>query len=150
MLLLTGVGYFLTCVGLSMSERHFRLIMGAMLWLVLIGSAYYETMYPLFMFSGFLLFEGVTNLRLTRIISNIRFGKDTVDTEDSNCNLKWLNKIDSERVLRFIVAGFVLVPFYVLTDVIWFIPWFVASMLILAGITNICPMVMFLKWSGLK
>jgi len=133
-----------------MSERHFRLIMGAMLWLVLISSAYYETMYPLFVFSGVLLFEGVTNMRLTKIINKIRFGKYTLDEEDSCCNLKWFNKIESERVLRFIVSGFVLIPFYVLPDIIWFIPWFVASMLILAGITNICPMVMFLKWSGLR
>jgi len=133
-----------------MSERHFRLIMGATLWLVLISSAYYETMYPLFVFAGFLIFEGVTNLRLTKIISKIRFGKYTQDTEDNNCNMKWFNKIESERVLRFIVSAFVLIPFYIMPDIIWFIPWFVASMLILAGITNICPMVMFLKWSGLR
>lgn len=133
-----------------MSERHFRLIMGAALWLVLISSAYYETMYPLFAFAGFLLFEGITNLRLTRIINKIRFGKGNIETEDSVCNVKWFNKIESERVLRFIVSGFVLLPYYVMPDVIWFIPWFVASMLILAGITNICPMVMFLKWSGLR
>jgi len=133
-----------------MSERHFRLIMGATLWIVLISSAYYETMYPLFVFSGVLLFEGITNMRLTKIINKIRFGKYTLDTEGDCCNLKWFNRIESERVLRFIVAGFVLIPYYVLPDVIWFIPWFVASMLILAGITNICPMVMFLKWSGLR
>lgn len=133
-----------------MSERQFRLIMGATLWLVLISSAYYETMYPLFAFAGFLLFEGITNLRLTRIINKIRYGKSNIDTEDSDCNIKWFNKIESERVLRFIVSCFVLVPFYVIPDIIWFIPWFVASMLILAGITNICPMVMFLKWSGLR
>ena len=133
-----------------MSERQFRLIMGAALWLVLISSAYYETMYPLFAFAGFLLFEGITNLRLTRIINQIRYGKSNIDTEDSECNIKWFNKIESERVLRFIVSCFVLVPFYVIPDIIWFIPWFVASMLILAGITNICPMVMFLKWSGLR
>jgi len=133
-----------------MSERQFRLIMGATLWLVLISSAYYETMYPLFAFAGFLLFEGITNLRLTRIINKIRYGKSNIDTEDSGCNIKWFNKIESERVLRFIVSCFVLVPFYVIPDIIWFIPWFVASMLILAGITNICPMVMFLKWSGLR
>lgn len=133
-----------------MSERQFRLIMGATLWLVLISSAYYETMYPLFAFAGFLLFEGITNLRLTRIINKIRYGKSNLDTEESDCNIKWFNKIESERVLRFIVSCFVLVPFYVIPDIIWFIPWFIASMLILAGITNICPMVMFLKWSGLR
>jgi len=133
-----------------MSERHFRFIMGAALWVVLISSAYYETMYPLFIFAGFLLFEGITNLRLTRIINKIRFGKGNIDTENSDCNVKWFNKIESERVLRFIVSAFVLIPYYVIPDIIWFIPWFVASMLILAGITNICPMVMFLKWSGLR
>ncbi|MCW8934624.1 MAG: DUF2892 domain-containing protein [Gammaproteobacteria bacterium] len=133
-----------------MSERHFRLIMGAALWLVLISSAYYETMYPIFAFAGFLLFEGITNLRLTKIINKIRYGKSTIHQEESSCNTKWLNKIESERVLRFIVSGLVLLPSYVMPDIIWFVPWFIASMLILAGITNICPMVMFLKWSGLR
>ncbi|MCW9048093.1 MAG: DUF2892 domain-containing protein [Gammaproteobacteria bacterium] len=133
-----------------MSERHFRLIMGATLWLVLISSAYYETIYPLFAFAGFLLFEGITNLRLTTIINKIRYGKSTISQEETGCNTKWFNKIESERVLRFIVSGLVLLPSYVMPDIIWFLPWFIASMLILAGITNICPMVMFLKWSGLR
>ncbi|RDH86033.1 MAG: hypothetical protein DIZ80_00755 [endosymbiont of Galathealinum brachiosum] len=133
-----------------MSERQFRFIMGVGLWAILIYSAYFETMIPLFVFVGTLLFEGVTNLRIPGVLSRLRYGKSTPVQEDSACNVKWFNKIESERVLRFIVSTFVLVPFYVMPDMIWFIPWFVASMLILAGITNICPMVMFMKWAGLK
>lgn len=133
-----------------MSERHFRLIMGVTLWAVLIFSAYYETMLPIFIFVGFLLFEGITNLRLTRLISKFRYDNFSEEFDENGCNIKWFNKIESERVLRFIVSGFVIIPFYVFPDITWFIPWFVASMLILAGITNICPMVMFLKWAGLR
>ena len=133
-----------------MSERHFRLIMGAALWAVLVFSAYYETMVPLFVFVGILLFEGITNLRIPSLISRMRYGQSTPPNDENCCNVKWFNKIESERVLRFIVSCFVLVPFYIIPEMIWFIPWFVASMLILAGITNICPMVMFLKWAGLK
>lgn len=133
-----------------MSERQFRFIMGATLWAILVYSAYYETMIPLFIFVGILLFEGITNLRIPRVFNRLLYGKSAPEPEESACSVKWFNKIESERVLRFIVSAFVLVPFYVLPEMIWFIPWFVASMLILAGITNICPMVMFMKWAGLK
>ena len=133
-----------------MSERQFRFIMGVTLWLVLVYSAFYETMMPLFIFVSILLFEGITNVRLPGLINRLRYGKTSPEPEESPCNVKWLNKIESERILRFIVSVFVLVPFYVIPEMIWFIPWFVASMLILAGITNICPMVMFMKWAGLK
>ena len=133
-----------------MSERQFRFIMGVTLWLVLVYSAFYETMMPLFIFVSILLFEGITNLRLPGLINRLRYGKSFPDPEENACNVKWFNKIESERMLRFIVSIFVLVPFYVLPEIIWFMPWFVASMLILAGITNICPMVMFMKWAGLK
>ena len=133
-----------------MSERQFRFIMGVALWLALVYSAFYETMMPLFIFVCILLFEGITNLRLPGLINRLRYGKSFPEPEESACNVKWFNKIESERILRFIVSIFVLVPFYVLPEIIWFMPWFVASMLILAGITNICPMVMFMKWAGLK
>ena len=133
-----------------MSERQFRFIMGFGLWLVLVYSAFYETMMPVFIFVGVLLFEGITNQRLPMIVSRLRYGEYSPEPEESTCNMKWFNKIESERVLRFIVSIFVLLPFYLLPEMIWFIPWFVSSMLILAGITNICPMVMFMKWAGLK
>lgn len=134
-----------------MTERTFRLILGALLWAALIFSAYYNSMVPLFALAGLLAFEGITNWRIPVILSRLRYGADYEKyLELPPCSARMFGKIESERVLRFIVIIFVLVPMYVLPDLIWFMPWFVAGMLVLAGITNICPMVMFLRWSGLR
>jgi len=133
-----------------MSERNFRFILGITLWAVLIFSAYYENMVPIYVFVAFLLFEGITNLRVTTTINRLRHIQAPDIQQANDCNLKLINKIEAERALRIIVAAFVILSFAVLPDLLWFIPWFVAGMLILAGITNICPMVMFLKWAGLK
>ena len=134
-----------------MSERTFRLVLGALLWVALISSALYETMMPIYVLVGLLLFEGITNWRIPIIITRIKYGKDYKNHLDSPaCGASWLGKFEAERMLRFIVVVFVLGSFFVVPDIIWFMPWFVAGMLLLAGITNICPMVMFLRWAGLR
>lgn len=132
-----------------MSERFFRLVMGTALWIILIFTAYYETMTPVYAYVGFLLFEGITNLRMTLILDRLRYGIINTDTAITDEHTLKFN-IDSERILRIILAGFVLLSFTVLPDFMWFLPWFFAGMLILAGTTNICPMLMFLKWLGMK
>lgn len=134
-----------------MSERIFRLVLGALLWAALIAAALYETMLPIYALVALLLFEGITNWRIPIIIARIRYGKDYKQHLDTPaCGRTFLGKIEAERMLRFIVVLFVLVSFFVVPDLIWFLPWFVAGMLLLAGITNICPMVMFLRWAGLR
>ena len=52
--------------------------------------------------------------------------------------------------LRVAVFFFVSLPFFINIEYINFMPWFVATMLSLAGVTNICPMVMFLKYIGMR
>ena len=131
-----------------MSERLFRLVLGVTLWITLVLSAFYETMLPVYIYVGFLLFEGVTNWRITLIINRIRYGAAPTPSESTENS--WMSKIDSERALRILLALLVIISFTVLPDFMWFLPWFFAGMLILAGTTNICPMVMFLKWSGMK
>ena len=122
-----------------------------MLWAVLIIATYFEMMMPVYLLMALLLFEGVTNWRVPIIISRIRYGKKYNEmNEEPPCGAGKLGKVEAERMLRFIVAIFVLVPFYLAPQLIWFLPWFVAGMLILAGITNICPMVIFLRWSGMR
>ena len=132
-----------------MSERFFRLVLGTTLWTILIFTAYFETMIPVYTYVGFLLFEGITNLRMTLIADRLRYGTLPADSsleEDSTIKFQF----DSERALRIILACLVLLSFTVLPDFMWFLPWFFAGMLILAGTTNICPMLMFLKWMGMR
>lgn len=135
-----------------MTERTYRFVLGALLWSALIVSAINESLIPIYAFVGLVSFEGVTNLRIPGIISRIRYGKKQpgIDEPVQPSHRSIFNTIEAERALRVIISLFVVGSFYIIPDLIWFLPWFVAGMLILAGITNICPMIMFLRWAGLR
>ena len=133
-----------------MSERSYRFIIGFFLWGILIYAAYFETLLPIYLFAGFLAFEGLTNLRITRLTNRLARNSHFETYGEDSCQFKIFNKLDSERVLRVVIAIFVVIPLISFHQYTWFLPWFTAGMLIMAGITNICPMAMFLKWSGMK
>lgn len=134
-----------------MSERQFRFILGALLWLILVYTEFFNDYVIYYGFLLFLLFEGVTNLRLPLVISKLRYG-NVIEEAPTVCaiNPSIANRIDAERILRFVVVFFLSIELVFPYEIIWFIPWFVSGMLILAGISNICPMVMFLRWVGFK
>ena len=90
-----------------------------------------------------LSFEALTNLRVPVLVSQLRYGKTIVDIDG---NILWSPLIfNSERLLRIVVLIFLVLSCVLFPEPIWFFPWFVAAMLLLAGITNICPMVMMFQ-----
>ncbi len=134
-----------------MSERLFRLILGAMLFTALTLSAVLETQVPVYVVLGIVAFEAITNWRIPIIVTRLRYGKNykqALQTPPPNNRL--LGSIEAERFLRVAVLVFVCLPYIITIDYIEFIPWFVATALALAGITNICPMVMFLRYTGMR
>lgn len=134
-----------------MSERLFRLIMGAMLFSALTYSALIESQVPIYIVLGILTFEALTNWRIPIIVTRIRYGKEYKQyLQTPKPGNRFLSKIEAERFLRIGVIVFVCLPYIVSIEYIEFIPWFVATALSLAGITNICPMVILLKYSGMR
>jgi len=132
-----------------MSESRFLLSLGISLWAILAYSAYFDTLLPLYAFIGYLLFEGITNLRITNISK--LFSQTTTNDRPikNNFNTSLLKHIEADRALRIIIAAFIYVPL-IFPDFLWFLPWFISGMLIMAGITNICPMNILLKWAGFR
>lgn len=128
-----------------MSERIFRLILGATL-LVLLYLNLYTYVY---IYIGLLIFEGLTNWRIPVLISRMRYGDD-YPNKSSIISKGNIFSFNAERVLRIIVAIFLIVTFIIFPQQAWFFPWFIAFMLFMAGVTNICPMVMGLRWIGFK
>jgi hypothetical protein len=128
-----------------MSERVFRLILGSSLILLLFLQN--ETL--IYCYIGLLLFEGITNWRIPVIISRLRYGEfhDVTSSGDSQCRSI---PFDAERALRFVVAILLIVTYVLFPEQVWFFPWFIGFMLFMAGLTNICPMVMSLRWLGLR
>ena len=128
-----------------MSEKNFRIVLGA--WLVaalLINSP--NLMYALV---GLLLFEGITNLRVPKVLVGLRSGAAAeFDAASSNPNARI--SFEAERGLRLIVAALIVVPLTGFGSFLWLLPWFVGFALIGAGLSGICPMVLALRWLGLS
>ena len=127
-----------------MSERIFRIILGVTLLVILAMDM------PMLVYGymGLVLFEGITNWRIPILVSKARYGKDYM-TAVNACSGAKMN-FEAERVLRLLIALFLALSYVVFSDVLWFFPWFIGVMLLLAGLTNICPMVMSLRWIGFK
>lgn len=128
-----------------MSERNFRIILGASLLLLL----YLHLDYGVYLYMGLLAFEGVTNWRVPKLVSRLRYGKQFNMDEVLSPNCGRI-PFDAERTLRLIVLVFLLLTFVLFPVQAWFFPWFIGAMLLMAGITNICPMVMMLRWLGFR
>lgn len=128
-----------------MSERVFRFILGASLIFLL----YLQADALVYVYIGVLLFEGVTNWRVPLLVSRLRYGADfrMQDVLSPGCNRI---SFDAERMLRLIVAVMLIATFVMYPEQTWFFPWFIGFMLFMAGMTNICPMVMGLRWMGFR
>jgi hypothetical protein len=127
-----------------MTERTFRILLGSVLILLLyVGRSEWIAAYMVI-----ILFEFATNWRVPIVVSRLRFGdaKYAGPTFAGNSRFEF----EAERALRFVVAVFIGASVWLIGDPLWFFPWFVAFMLLAAGLTNICPMVMALRWIGFK
>jgi len=127
-----------------MTERWYRLVQG----IFLIVALYIENDAMMYGFIAVLSIEAITNLRLPILIlratGNVTLYENDVDSECYTFSL------DSERLLRVFVVLFLLLSYVLFPEPAWFFPWFVGAMLLLAGITNICPMVMMFQFVGFR
>lgn len=132
-----------------MSERANRFIFG----FSLIAFLFLEWSYGVYAIITILIIEGVTNFRLPKLISKLRYSAgyamDGIPTDfDENGNCKF--SYEAERVLRFTVATTISLGFIFFEELLWFLPWFVGLNLLLAGITGICPLVMLFRKVGFR
>jgi hypothetical protein len=127
-----------------MSERWYRLIQG----IYLLVALYLEHDMMVYGFMVILSVEALTNLRIPVLVSRLRYGTASMESHEQSTSCSF--DIDSERLLRFVVVLFLLLSYVLFAEPIWFFPWFIAAMLLLAGITNICPMVMMFQYLGFR
>lgn len=125
-----------------MTERYFRLILGSILIILL--TLQNDTL--VYAYIALLLFEGLTNWRITLLISRLRKLPPHGDTGNCASPINF----ESERLLRLVIAALLIITYIIYPDILWFFPWFIAFMLFMAGVTNICPMTMFFSWLGFR
>ncbi|MBT4836270.1 MAG: DUF2892 domain-containing protein [Methylococcales bacterium] len=130
-----------------MTERIWRLTLGISI-LTFLSFDLHLLLYGLI---GIMFFEGITNIRTTKIVSRLRYGEDYINImrKDIRCiKSSRAFQFEAERMLRFAMASAMLVTFVIYP--IWFFPWFIGLMLTSAGLTSICPMLMVFQWLGFK
>ena len=132
-----------------MSERIFRLIQG----IYLLTALYLDQDIMIYIFMGVFLFEAVSNWRVPTVVSRLRYGPEAVIDSRRDLSAEYIRtrfSFEAERMLRITVALLLVLTFILFPEPMWFFPWFIAVMLLSAGITNICPMVMFYRYLGFR
>ncbi len=130
-----------------MSNRFYRLVFGTLLLLAL----YFDWQPVLYGLVAVALFEGVTNLRIPRLVCRLRTGSDCDPAEGSlGIAFDIRTGFEAERGWRLLVATMLAISLFVYPQMLWFFPWFMGFAIMGAGISGVCPMFLALKWAGLK
>jgi hypothetical protein len=131
-----------------MTERVYLLLVGVYILVAL----YLEKNYMIYGLAVFLVFEGISGLRLTTLIQKARRVSLSHGMVDFNAKARFA--IDGLSAWR-VFAALTLVTVNVLLheygiDVLWFFPWFMGFAILGAGASGICPVYLGLRWAGFK
>lgn len=131
-----------------MSDRNYLFFIG----LYILFSVYFDVDIMVYALCTLLLVEGITGWSLPLYLQKIR----KVTLESGLVIFQTKNRIsfDGLRAWRFAVV-FVLLSSYILlkqynVEVLWFVPWFMGFAIMGAGLSSVCPMVLFIRWIGFR
>lgn len=130
-----------------MTERYWRLVLGILILLMLT----FELDKGVLAIIAWIYFEAITNIRLAKLISKLRYGDDYISKMEKGLTTIKSDRVipfEAERMMRISMATILL--FSTQFAFLWFVPWLVGLMLASAGLTNNCPMLVFLYRLGFK
>ena len=126
-----------------MSNKLYRTILGA----ILLAALYFDVEKAIFAVTAIVLFEGVTNWRIPRLVNKVR----KIAENDSMTETQARFFFEAERAFRIMVGVIVLSTYLMGPDsMLWFFPWFMAFAIFGAGVSGICPALLTLKWLGFR
>jgi hypothetical protein len=128
-----------------MTERTFRLLLGATLLIIL----FFEWNDLLYVYIGIITFEGLTNWRIPTLISKMKHGPAYLEFP-TNAPRTHKYSFEAERSFRLVIAFSLIVSCIVFPKTLWFFPWVVGFALSMAGITGICPISISFKKLGFR
>jgi hypothetical protein len=128
-----------------MNERTYRLIQGG----IILSGLVLEFDWLIYLFLCTSVFEGLTGLRIPVLVSRLR-KQPTVHAMDPDVTPARRIPIEAERMMRLTVSALLAVSYLIYPEETWFFPWFMGTMLVMAGISNICPMVIYYRWLGFR
>ncbi|NOQ87393.1 MAG: hypothetical protein GQ550_00565 [Gammaproteobacteria bacterium] len=131
-----------------MSERLFLFIVGAYILIAL----YLGMDSMIYLLSLWLLFEAITDIRLTTLSQNLM--KQAVPAGLIVFQTHQRFNFDAIRAWRITVAvllsGSLLLLKEYNIDFVWFFPWFMGFAIMGAGASSVCPVLLFIRWIGFK
>jgi hypothetical protein len=131
-----------------LSERLYLFIFGASILLAL----YLANNYLFYGLSLYLLLEGISGIRLTRLTQKARHVSLDPDMVISESQTRFgIDVLSAWRVFVAVVmlSSYVLIHEYGY-EMLWFIPWFMGFAIMGAGATRVCPVLFWLHRVGFK
>ena len=130
-----------------MSNRQYRLLLGTLLLIAL----YIEQPTIIYVLIAVSLFEGLTNFRITKIISCLRHKNEGNPQEGAlGLDFKVRTKFEAEQGMRLMTATMLSISIFAFPQTTWFIPWFMGLAILGAGVSGVCPLYLVMRWAGLK
>lgn len=127
-----------------MTHTAYRFVIG----ILLLGFLYFDLSYFIGGLIVVLFLEGITNLRIPRLITRLLTrlgvpGKQAIVAPAPT-------DFEAERGMSLLVGAMLLLGYFLLNPILWFLSWFVGFALVGSGVSGFCPMLITLKWLGLK
>ena len=131
-----------------MNERTYLFGVGGLILVAL----YFELNDIIFGLCLWLVFEGISNIRLTTLLQ--KFRKINLEPGLTVFNSRQRFTFDAVLAWRLSVAvclasSIVLLQISEL-EILWFFPWFMGFAILGAGASGTCPMLLLLRWLGFK
>ena len=132
-----------------MTDRFYRLLTGALI----LAGLYFDLHQLMIGLIGLMIFEGVTGFRLPHLLAYLGIGKAPQPGSVRvmcGSTAAFDIGIDAERAWRLVVAGMLILTYVMFFEALWFFPWFMGFAIFGAGLSGICPVLIFLQLLGFK
>ncbi len=128
-----------------MTDRLYRTLLGGLILIL----QYFDLRQAMMALVAVLLFEGVTNLRLPKIVNALlRVDDARLPRPLPNPRARW--GIEAERMWRLVVGAMLLVGAVLYPEVLWFLPWFMGFAILGAGLSGVCPVLFAIRALGFR
>jgi hypothetical protein len=131
-----------------MSERIFLFAVGFYILVAL----YFGIDMMIYLLSLWLLFEAITDIRLTTLSQKAMRKAQPAGLIVFNTKQRF--NFDALRAWRIIVAlllgGSLILLKEKNVEFVWFFPWFMGFAILGAGASSVCPVLLFIRWIGFK
>jgi len=132
-----------------MTNRFYRGVLGFLLLI----SLYFNQSAMMYALIMVLFLEGISNVLVPNLFNVVRdkLGVPMKHAQATDACLMsdCFSCFGNERIWRLVVGSLLLLT-YSNVDALWFFPWFMGFAIFGAGLSGICPVLLFIQWVNRK